>query len=73
MLFIHPYTTQNFRIATFNRRVCSVFVPLRVANKRIGDAIGQLWSRFGGVCHDLFTLQVIKHGIRKVYQRIRYF
>jgi len=49
MLFIRRYVTRNFPIATFNRRIRTALVPLRVANKRIGVAIGQLWLRFGGV------------------------
>jgi len=63
MLFIRRYVTHNFRVATFNRRVCSVFGQLRVANVRIGDVIGRLWSRFGGVCQELFALRVVKHGV----------
>jgi len=47
--FIHRDVAANHGLATFNRRVCSVILPLRVANKRIGVAIGQLWLRFGGV------------------------
>jgi len=73
MLFIHRYATHNFGIATVNRRIRSVFGQLRVANGRIGEAIGQLWLRLGGVCHDLFTLRVVKHGVWKVYRGIRYF
>jgi len=73
MLFIHHYATHNFPVATGNRRLWLVLGQLRVVNRRIGDAIGQLWLRFGGMCQDFVTLRVVKHGIRKVQRRIRYF
>jgi len=63
MLLIRRYATYNFRVATFNRRIRTALGQLRVANVRIGDAIGPLWLRFGGVCRYLVTLRVVKHGI----------
>jgi len=61
--FIHLNATRNYLLATVNRRIRTAFRQLRVAKGCIGDAIGQLWPRIGGVCHDLFTLRVVKHGI----------
>jgi len=71
--FSHRYATHNFRIATVNRRIRSVFVPLWVEHGRIGDAIGQLWLRFGGVCQELLTLRLAVYDIGKAYRGIRYF
>jgi len=70
---IHTYAVANLTVATVNLAIRSVFVPLRVVNGHVRDAIGQLWLRFGSVCKDFLTLRFVKHGVWKMYRRIRYF
>jgi len=61
------------QLAIANHRLRSLFGQLRVANGRIGHVIGHLWLHFGGLCQGLFTLRFVKHGIGKMYRRIRNF